>query len=217
MIVNTLDYRDKPLGYICYTFNSYDFINYAKTASVTNTISMGLGGFICNRYQRYLSKKVEEMYSTDPLTGLLNRIGFYADFQRMLSSGELDGKEVTILMADLDGLKHINDNFGHEAGDNAIALSAAALKNSCPKEAIGVRFGGDEMFALIFGKCEPDSIIESIDRELAQLNSTLKDGYEVTMSCGAYSTVIDQNFDLSEAVRLADEGMYRKKRRRQNA
>ena len=201
MIVNTLDYRDKPLGYICYTFNSYDFINYAKTASVTNTISMGLGGFICNRYQRYLSKKVEEMYSTDPLTGLLNGIGFYADF----------------LMADLDGLKHINDNFGHEAGDNAIALSAAALKNSCPKEAIGVRFGGDEMFALIFGKCEPDSIIESIDRELAQLNSTLKDGYEVTMSCGAYSTVIDQNFDLSEAVRLADEGMYRKKRRRQNA
>ena len=107
MIINALDYLGKPMGYICYTFGSYDFIEYAKTASVTNTVSMGLGGFICAQYQRYLSKKVEEMYTRDPLTGLYNRSGFNSEFERLRGLGELLIEKETVTREDF--LRFIND------------------------------------------------------------------------------------------------------------
>ena len=214
MIINTLDYLGKPMGYICYTFDNYNFIDYAKTASVTNTVSMGLGGFIRGQYQRYLSGKVEIMYRTDPLTGLYNRIGFGAEFERMRSSEELCGKPVTVIMADLDGLKYINDTFGHKAGDRAIALAASALMHGCPEGAVCVRFGGDEMIAMIVGGCDPDGVTAKIDSELARINSERDMMYRVSVSCGAYSSVLDEHFDISNAVRLADEKMYRNKRSR---
>lgn len=216
MIINALDYLGKPMGYICYTFGSYDFIEYAKTASVTNTVSMGLGGFICAQYQRYLSKKVEEMYTRDPLTGLYNRSGFNSEFERLRGLGELHGKTATIIMADLDGLKYINDTFGHEAGDNAIAAAAGALKSCCPDDSLCVRFGGDEMFALILGECDPEKIIASIDRELERINTLHDESYVIAMSCGAYSSVLDGHFELGSAVKLADEKMYCNKRNRKN-
>ena len=79
---------------------------------------------------------------------------------------------MVVIMADLDGLKYINDFFGHEDGDNAIAVCAKALKDSCPPEALCLRFGGDEMLAFICGECDPVAIVNSIADKLDAYNAS---------------------------------------------
>ena len=210
LIFNALDYLGKPLGFVCYTFEELDIIDYAKTASITNTVSMGLGGFINAMYQRFLLDKVAHTYRRDHLTGLYNRTGFGNAFEKMQSNKEYTDKDLTVIMADLDGLKFINDNYGHEAGDTAIAEAAAALRECCPDDALCVRFGGDEMLALIPGDCDSKSIISAIEEKLDSIDH----GFPVSMSCGAYRTVLNKDFDLTEAIKLADETMYHNKRAR---
>ena len=213
IIVNALDFRGKPIGYVCYTFDGYDFVEYAKTANVTNTLSMGLGGLIATQYQRYLSAQVEEMYRIDPLTGLYNRSGFKREYEKLCDSPEWIGKEITIIMADLDDLKYINDTFGHEAGDEAIALAAKALKYNCPEDSLCVRFGGDEMFSIMVGNKDENAIIAAIDDWIG--GRTLSgSGCKVSMSCGGCHYVFTEDFCLSEALGAADEEMYINKRRR---
>ena len=79
-------------------------------------------------YQRYLSDKVRDMYKFDSLTRLYNRAGFNYEFSLMKEELSEKGGEITVIMSDLDGLKRINDSYGHDAGDKAISLAASALK-----------------------------------------------------------------------------------------
>ncbi len=60
LIFNALDYMSKPFGYICFSFDSYHITEYTKTASITNSVSMGLGGYVNIQYQRYLTEKMTE-------------------------------------------------------------------------------------------------------------------------------------------------------------
>ena len=165
-------------------------------------------------YQRSLTQKIEEMYRMDSLTGLYNRIGFNQVYDELLHSENIWGFPITVIMSDLDGLKYINDNFGHGEGDNAIATVAKALKQACPHEALCVRFGGDEISAVIIGKCDPDSIISETNRILDAYNSTSGKEYTVRSSCGFHTSVFGENFDLKEALKIADEQMYSIKKRR---
>ena len=73
-------------------------------------------------------------------------------------------------MADLDGLKAINDGYGHESGDIAIAAVANALKSACPAGTLCMRYGGDEMIAFIQNTCDIKKITADIDRYLMHFN-----------------------------------------------
>ncbi len=212
LIFNTLDYMNTPLGFICYNYQDYDITKYSRTANVTNTISMGIGGFINMRYQNSLTKKVSDMFKTDSLTGLYNRFGFRNAFEKIIGNRNLWGKNITVVMSDLDGLKYINDNFGHEEGDNAIKKAAEALKKSCPENAICVRFGGDELFSVIIGDCNIEAIIQGIESFLESYNKISNKEYSVISSVGGNTFILDENFDMKYALRKADEEMYNMKR-----
>jgi len=212
LIFNTLDYMNTPLGFICYNYQDYDITKYSRTANVTNTISMGVGGFINMRYQNSLTKKVSDMFKTDALTGLYNRLGFSNAFEEIKDNQKLWGKDITVVMSDLDGLKYINDNFGHAEGDNAIKTAAEALKKACPENAICVRFGGDELFSVIIGECSIDAIILGIERFLEAYNRGSDKEYSVIASVGGNTFILDENFDMKYALRKADEEMYNMKR-----
>ena len=215
-VINVLDYLSKPMGVICYSFENFNIVECSKTASITNTISMGLGGFITSRYQRFLFERVEEMYRIDPLTGLFNRSGFNNEFAKLSEDTDNKGRPITVIMADLDGLKFINDTYGHESGDVAIASAAKVLSDCCPEKSLCVRFGGDEMFAVMLGDCCPEKIIDKIETKLEQVNKQEHNGFPTMLSCGAYTTVLDDSFDLSSALKQADEKMYSNKRSRKN-
>ena len=212
LIFNILDFMEKPMGFICYSFPDYNITDYSKTSCISDSISMGLGGFINMRYQQYLSDKITEMYKNDPLTGLYNRTGFNSAFDKLKREHSDSDISLIIIMADLDGLKSINDNYGHDAGDKAIAATAAALKQACPKEALCMRFGGDEMIAVIFGEIEEKTVTGKIEQFLEDFNKNSGLPYTVSASCGMYRTRLTENLDLEEAVRRADEKMYTQKK-----
>lgn len=217
IIFNILDYLSKPIGFVCYTFNGYSFIDYARTASITNTLSMGLGSFVQEQNQLCVAKRVEQMYLKDELTGLLSRNGFNKEFAQLCSIPENIGKTITVIMSDLDGLKYINDTFGHDEGDRAISAAADMLMSSCPEGSLCVRFGGDEMLAVFPEDIDTAPIIENIDRKLNELNKKDNKKYKVSLSCGSFKTMLSPDFDLSNAIKCADEVMYRNKRTRKAA
>lgn len=217
LIFNALDYMNQPFGFACYYFSDYAITDYSRSASITNAISMGIGGFVNMQYQRVLLDRMDEMYRHDALTGLFNRVGFHNAYERAASLPENIGRPVTLIMSDLNGLKYINDNFGHADGDQAIVAVASALRDSCPPNALSVRFGGDELFSIIFGECDPEAIIRDIDRHLEEFNRSAKLPYSISTSSGSYTTILTDDFHFQQALRLADEKMYQIKNERRKS
>ena len=200
----------KSPGFICYSFTGYEMIDYSKTASLTSTISMGLGSYINMRYQLFIRNKIQRMYQNDALTGLYTRLAFYSKYEDIKEDPSNLGKDVTVIMADLNGLKKINDTLGHSAGDKAIKAVASRLKENCPEDALCLRHGGDEMVALILGPCDPDRIKAGIDEGLKKDTESL--GIMVSASIGVYVTKFDNELDLNKAINCADEQMYKIKK-----
>ena len=210
-----LDYMDHPMGYVAYFFQTDDITEYARTANITETVNMGLGSFINMQYQRYLLARVGEMYQKDALTGLYNRLAFREAFEEMKNAPEQDGRDLLVVMADLDYLKKINDGIGHKAGDQAIAAVANALQRACPEDALCVRFGGDEMLAFLPGGGEAEKILAKIDVLLKEKSREI--GFPISASCGSYTTRITREMNLQEIVEKVDEKMYQvKKARKKN-
>ena len=206
LIFQALDYMGKFIGYACYYYQTYEITEYAKTPSISEMIGAGFGGYLNMRCQKYLLAKVENMYKYDALTGLYNRLAFLTAFDALKNDPENKGVELTVLMSDLNHLKSINDNLGHDAGDRAIAAVATALKENSPENALCVRFGGDELIALIPGKCDIKGILSGISRDLEM--ATQENGFEISASIGYYQTAISSELNFEEAAKHADKSMY---------
>ncbi len=217
LIFNALDYMNRPFGFVCYHFSDYLISNYSNAMGVTNAISIGIGGYINIQYQSMLLEKMDEMYRHDPLTGLYNRIGFMNIFNSLKKKPENRNKPITVLMSDLDGLKYINDNFGHADGDSSIAAVAKALFNATPSNSLSTRFGGDEVFSVIIGECDPDEIIRNIDNYLDEYNKKVRKPYTVATSSGYITSVINDDFDFNAVLKAADEEMYKIKNQKYSA
>ena len=151
------------------------------------------------------------MYRHDALTGLFNRIGFQNQLKQLRKDPDYDNIPVTVLMSDLDGLKYINDTFGHAEGDSAIYQVAYSLSKSVPESSLSTRFGGDEVCSIVFGECDADGIIRKINETLDAYNETSGKPYKVATSCGYTKMVLDKDFDIAKAIKDADEAMYKVK------
>ncbi|HCA20875.1 MAG TPA: hypothetical protein DEO87_00680 [Lachnospiraceae bacterium] len=217
LIFNSLVFMNRSFGFACYYYRNYLITNYSNTMNVTNAISIGFGGYINTQYQRMLLDKVDRMYRHDSLTGLYNRIGFQNRFRKIINNPAYKGQKVTLFMSDLDGLKSINDRFGHGEGDNAIAEVARALDASTPENSISVRFGGDELFSVIFGECNPEDIITRIDAYLSSYNECSGKPYKVSASCGHMTSILDDDFNITQVLKQADEQMYIIKRNKKSS
>lgn len=211
LIFNVISYMNVPLGYVCFHFDDYDIVDFCKIPQIVNTIGSGLGGYVNLKYQLYLTSRIERMYKYDALTGLYNRLSFNNEFEQR--KRELMGEKVpiTVILVDLDGLKYINDNYGHGAGDNAIRTVAEALRDSVPDNAICVRFGGDEMLAVITGDCVPEQIKYDINRRLNRYNAKEGKPYLISASMGIYRTDSTKNTDFEFLVKETDADMYAEK------
>jgi diguanylate cyclase (GGDEF)-like protein len=87
--------------------------------------------------------------STDELTGILNRRGFFAAAQQLVARQAKKGEPVSVLMFDLDHFKSINDRFGHAVGDEALRLFAATAAGNMRASDVVARFGGEEFVAML--------------------------------------------------------------------
>ena len=156
--------------------------------------------------------KLDVLARTDPLTELMNRHAFSA----VLDAPPVEIASGSVAVIDLDGLKAINDNYGHHAGDQAIRAFAGALRHRLRADDLIFRWGGDEFLAVMFG-LSPSEItarlqtIGEVDVPIEGTSSVIR----VRASCGV--APFRSIGELRAATRTADATMYEAKRGRSRA
>ena len=147
-----------------------------------------------------LVDKLDSMYVRDELTKLYNRFGMRRFVEKIMKVAKRDNKFIMCIELDLDGLKKINDTYGHDAGDNAIVQVANAMRQASERREVCIRSGGDEY--LVFG--------------IAEREGDAGDSwpYEVSCSCGYCVHPAAEVQSLEEMVTEADKLLYQVKARK---
>ena len=166
-----------------------------------------------------LISSLNHLVMTDALTSLYNR-RFLDEFAHRLPELQRAGKSVTVAMIDLDGMKHINDTYGHPAGDAVLKDVAGFLKLNYSvrdgrRERYAVRYGGDE-FLLVDVGSDPAAFESDVRDRYASMRLTCYFGeisFPFSLSCGFASTD-DCGYDWDVLVTVADRLMYAHKRSR---
>jgi len=166
-----------------------------------------------------LVSKIQTLSITDALTGLYNRRGFFQfAFSRLNSLSRNSEAVPIVLIMDLDGLKYINDTYGHKEGDNAIIAFANLLKETLRKDDIIGRHGGDEF--VVFSSVRPDEsgeqIVNRIKEKLAEYNSTKIHPYDISVSIGSVVLSDTTNECFETALHNADNVLYDEKTEKRN-
>lgn len=159
-----------------------------------------------------LQHRLLQMALKDDLTQLHNRRGFMVLAQQHLSWARNIGQHMLLFFADLDGLKHINDQFGHREGDRALSLAAMSIKNTFRGSDVTARLSGDEFVALITQ--EPDRAANTICQRLRAnlaIYASTECRYRLTMSIGVAHFDPEHPLSLQELMRVADADLYQQK------
>ena len=169
----------------------------------------------CAAKQYMLQAELGNLALTDELTGLCNRRGFMAIAERQLKIGHRTGRGILLFFMDIDGMKEINDSFGHGEGDLTLKRTAKALKMTFRDSDVIARLGGDEFAVLA---------IEASDNSEAAIRARLGEDlksvsagetrYAINVSLGAVRINICSNASIGEWMVRADQAMYEQKRRR---
>src|SRR3954452_3622545 len=157
-------------------------------------------------------EQLDQLAHQDSLIDLPNRRGFMRELERLIARVGRYGVHAAILFVDLDGLKMINDTFGHRAGDEALIQVAALLSKGVRHSDVVARIGGDE-FGILLECSDEGSAQETAARLVDQICSCefLHDGEALPLSVAIGVGMIDA-LDTADAVmERADEAMYRRK------
>jgi len=150
---------------------------------------------------------------SDDLTGLYNRRGFLTLTQHQIKLAHRMGKTFLIAFIDLDGMKQINDTFGHQEGNHALVETANILRDSFRQCDILARIGGDE-FAVFVADAIQDNTSTVKQRMQQKLNSCNTDPsrrYQLSFSVGIVAANSSQNCHIEEILVQADAAMYEQK------
>lgn len=144
--------------------------------------------------------------STDPLTGLMNRRAF----ENEVSKQRRGGNDHTIVMADLDEFKRLNDAHGHESGDRALRTFVTVLKSVIRPEDIACRYGGEE-FVVAFSDCSIDEAVAACERIREGLVLASADGSVVPFTSSFGVAAWGAAATLPEVIACADRALYEAK------
>lgn len=177
-----------------------------------STIIMGLADIT----KLKAAEEVLRRYATiDEMTGLLNKRSGMLVLDNLFSHSKLHQNELSICFMDLDGLKFVNDNYGHEEGDFYIKTVASAISSSVNSQDSVFRYGGDEI-VLILNNCARElgeKIAQRIDKNLKQASVEAGKPYKMHLSVGI-AVLSEQEVETSEGLlSIADRAMYENKRK----
>ena len=187
------------------------FIFFLSAIRATKGISSALHQNFLMTHELELSKRnAEKLARIDELTGLYNRRAFYEYGKMLVSHCQRNNQIISVIIMDIDNFKHINDSFGHAAGDTVLEYIGKFLRQRLRKSDVSARIGGEE-FGVLLPTATPETT-EQLAEKLRQgieesLISFNEDNIKVTASIG----VTSGDSDIDTLVKHADIAMYRAK------
>ena len=199
---------DKLIGVIAlFSRNLFTELILKALSHVADIVALGI-------QQKIMEDKHRELAITDDLTGLLNRRGFFALAEHQCKVATRNKKILALLYIDFDGLKIINDELGHEAGDQALEDTANIFKATFRSSDIIARIGGDEFAVLLTDLPNPkdeNKIIQHLQDNLTKHNESGTRKYELGLSIGVAYYNPEDSCSIGKLLNKADELMYRHK------
>jgi len=162
------------------------------------------------RALRRRSDRLARLSLEDELTRLANRRGFFAQAEQAVRTARRNGDLLGLFFGDLDGLKTINDQHGHQAGDDALRAAAEVLRATFREADLLARVGGDEFLVLAPLAAEADVALlrERVCGAFAEFNGQSGLPFAVTLSLGAISADSREERAMERLVQEADRAMY---------
>ncbi|MHB1392226.1 MAG: HD domain-containing phosphohydrolase [Clostridia bacterium] len=173
---------------------------------LNNKIIGGYGIYADISERKKAEKEILYMNYHDQLTGVYNRRFFEEELKRLDTQRNLP---ISVIMADVNGLKLINDAFGHAAGDKLLIKTAELIKKECRAGEIIARLGGDE-FVILLPKTNSDEAEKVIKRIKAISSNIRLESMELSISFG-WETKNSAAIDINEILKNAEDNMYRDK------
>ncbi len=160
------------------------------------------------------NRVLDKISRSDHLTGILNRRGFLNTTRRIIEDESNHGKKAIVIYADMDNLKIINDEFGHEEGDYSLKTIANALSVSFRQSDVVARMGGDEFaaFAIVNQENFPEVIRKRIHSVLERFNEENDKPYRIAMSVGIVEFEVTETTDIERVLSQADMDLYIEKK-----
>lgn len=208
-----IHYQDMCIGYCCIK-NS----DYPLDSALFYTWLLNIDSALEHMHQKTklnaAFNRLSGLYGLDQLTNIYNRVGFYQIAQKKFDMCVQFHRKAMIMFIDMDGMKKINDTYGHNEGDYALIALAAAIKKACNENQICARFGGDEfvVFQSGCGELCGEELSCRIQEMIYEHNRTFGKPYKIEASIGYYIIKPTAKTQLSKMIEIADEKMYEEKR-----
>ncbi len=170
------------------------------------------------KQRRAAEHRVEHLATHDPLTNLPNRRGLYDEMNEMIYRSKRYQYSSAVIYVDLDGFKHVNDHFGHEAGDKLLTHVSKNFKSIVRQTDAVARIGGDEFIVLITDIDGGVSLISKIESLLYEASRPIDfDGHQVAVSASiGIALYPDHGLDAEILLHHADQAMYQSKNHGKN-
>ncbi len=206
-LLKTLKTPNKEVEFICekqakvFVINSFN-VEWQQRNAIAHYISDVTG-------ERRELDVLQGLAYSDGLTGLYNRRYCIEHMQELVDTGT----NFFIALLDLDGLKYVNDNFGHKAGDEYITTLSHILKNSVRAEDVVCRIGGDEFVAIL-----KNIFYEKAHTKMEEISAKVReksDSYPMSVSYGLIEVTNFNDILAEDLINKADEKMYEMKSKKQ--
>lgn len=159
-------------------------------------------------------EEINRISVTDVMTGMLNRRGFFQHAERSFKVARRQGIPSALLFADINGLKTVNDELGHDAGDRIIQDAARILQGLFRDSDVVARLGGDEFAAFTLDSTQPQVILARIHEKIEGFRQHSSVPYRISFSIGIVQCDPRSELTLSDYLSLADKQMYEQKNNR---
>lgn len=205
-------YRDRSIGFSILKNGKFLYDNpyFYDIQSLLNRV-------IWDMYQRrcYIeaNRKLDFLYKRDALTGTYNRMAYFEMAETILRNCRILNQDCVVAFFDCDNFKTINDEQGHDKGDEILKKIGAILSDTCSRKGGAFRFGGDEFVVLY--PLEDD---ETTDKLIDRVNKRFDDeGIQVSIgTCIMAADTPDKQKSLQDYLNMADQSMYENKRKKRS-
>ena len=207
-VFSPMHYLERNFGYFVFVDSEFPIANILYVKWLIN-----MGSALENIRRQTLLKnamsRLDEMYVRDSLTDVYNRFGMDRYFAELKRKGVMSPITMQLSFVDIDKLKQINDEYGHEEGDRIISAAAGILQKCAGKHCV-VRYGGDEFIVMGVVQSEQEVVDywQNVEAEIASYNETTKKQAKLCMSYGYELFPVDNKTYLEDCINIVDKKMY---------